>query len=106
MSFPFLCPECWDDNHGGCLGDYAEWIHGPSGEVSKRECQCDCRPIDPVAALARELAACRLALLNERTDKEAAQAEAAALRDARTASMADALTATHTTRLSMFGRSR
>jgi hypothetical protein len=55
-----------------------------------------------VAALARELAACRLALLNERTDKETAQQEAAELRDARTASMADALTATHATRLSMF----
>ena len=44
-----------------------------------------------IAALARELAACRLALLNTQTERDAAQAEAAELRDARVVAMADAL---------------
>jgi hypothetical protein len=54
------------------------------------------------AALARELAACRSTLQRVTLERDVAQQEAAELRDARTASMADALTATHATRLSMF----
>jgi hypothetical protein len=58
------------------------------------------------AALARELAACRATLHRVTLERDAAQQEAAELADARTASMAAALNATHTTRLSMFGRVR
>ena len=58
-----------------------------------------------IAALARELAACRLALLNERTDKEAAQQEAAHLRRHRTTTMAQALGVTTTT-VSIFDGAR
>lgn len=75
----------------------AEQLH----DMGETDCPACRTGRDAIKALALELAAVRLALANERTDKEAAQQEAAELRDHRTASMAEALGATTTTTIAM-----